>query len=192
MLNDELFEVGTLAQQLVHGYYTHIAAVQVAGHAMAENMGPESIPGTSTSVGFVTRKDGSYHAFDFKHYLRRVVHDRAIEEELPRIWLAGSLLRLGDALTRYQYFDRAPILEMIRHLRNGVAHGNHFRIDNANILRNYPAHTKQALVKSDTGKEFEILPSLNGQAVFFDYMGPADVLDVFLSAGLYLLRKSGR
>ena len=51
-------------------------------------------------------------------------------EELGRVWLVGALLRTGDALQRHHYFNRAPELELLRHLRNGVARRNVFKIDN--------------------------------------------------------------
>jgi hypothetical protein len=42
-------------------------------------------------------------------------------DDLDRVWLVGSLLAIGDALMRHCYFDHAPELELLRHLRNGVA-----------------------------------------------------------------------
>ncbi|OXC78250.1 hypothetical protein [Caballeronia sordidicola] len=41
----------------------------------------------------------------------------------------GALLTLGDELGARGYFDRAPILEIVYHLRNGMAHDNRFNID---------------------------------------------------------------
>jgi hypothetical protein len=35
---------------------------------------------------------------------------------------------LGDALSDHAYFDRDPALEFVRHLRNGIGHGNHFNL----------------------------------------------------------------
>jgi hypothetical protein len=40
----------------------------------------------------------------------------------------GALLTLGDELSAYGYFDRAPALELLYHLRNAVAHGNRLNI----------------------------------------------------------------
>lgn len=192
MTSENLYNVGILAQRLANGYYAHIAAMHVASDARAELLIPESMPGTSVSLGFVSRKDGTQHAFDFRHYLRLATSDPEITSELPKIWLAGALLTLGDCLAIHHYFDRSPILEFVRHLRNGIAHGNRFRIDNPKSLINYPAHTKDALIKGDSGHTFEILPNLNGQEVLFNYLAPANVLDAILSVGLYLIRKSGK
>jgi hypothetical protein len=108
--------------------------------------------------------------------------------DLDRVWLVGALLALGDALKQHGYFDHAPELELLRHLRNGVAHGNSFRIDNPKELTKFPAHNRLAWVKSDSKAVFEITPSLQNQPVLFDFMGPGDILDLLMSVGLYLVR----
>jgi hypothetical protein len=112
-------------------------------------------------------------------------------EELARVWLVGALLRIGDALTKFDYFDHAPELELLYHLRNGVAHGNVFRFTDGGKkrLKKYPeAHNRLAWLTSDTKKEFEIALNLQGKRVLFDFMGPADVIDLLKSVGLYLIR----
>jgi hypothetical protein len=76
-------------------------------------------------------------------------------DDLDRLWLVGALLTIGDALKQHRYFDRAPELELLRHLRNGAAHGNTFRIKNPKELEEYPAHNRLAWVKSDTKAEFD-------------------------------------
>jgi hypothetical protein len=40
--------------------------------------------------------------------------------DLDRVWLVEALLALGDALKQHGYFDHAPELELLRHLRNGM------------------------------------------------------------------------
>jgi hypothetical protein len=56
-----------------------------------------------------------------------------------------------------------------------------------------PAHNRLAEAKGDAKTEFEIVPSLNGKPVLFDFIGPADVLDLLVSIELYLGRVgSGR
>jgi hypothetical protein len=51
-------------------------------------------------------------------------------------------LRSGDALERNGYFDRALELELIRHLRNGIAQGNRFDIRDPNKLTKFPTHNR--------------------------------------------------
>ena len=55
------------------------------------------------------------------------------------------LLFIGDKLRLNEYFDKTPELEFLRHLRNGVSHGNTFR------LRDYGEPRRPA-----TFKNFEI------------------------------------
>lgn len=111
------------------------------------------------------------------------------QAHLERIWFVGALLTLGDALEEHDYFDRAPELELLRHLRNGVAHGNTFKIRNPNKLAKYPAHNKYALVRGGNRPEFEITASMDKQPVLFDFMAAGDILDLFFSIEVYLLRK---
>jgi hypothetical protein len=186
--NQAAFDAGQLAERLAQGYYAHLAAISVAADPRADQLVPQILPGHHVPIGTVKRKDGTEHAFDFKHFLRLARTDAVISCELERVWLAGSLLRLGDILTQNHYFDRAPELELVRHLRNGIAHGNHFRIDDPSKLAKFPAHNRYAWVRSDTKAVFEITASVQGQPVLFDYLGAGDVLDVLMSVGLYLVR----
>src|SRR4029077_10601305 len=103
-------------------------------------------------------------------------------------WLVGSLLTLGDALADESYLDHAPILEMVYHLRNGVAHGNRFDIRNRKRLHDHPAHTRDAFSKGDLKQDFEITPALEGRPVLFDFMEAADILALVTSVANYLLR----
>lgn len=163
----------------------HWAAIRVARDPRAVALSPN---GQIVPVGYVVRKDGTRHVFDFKHYLALAGNHPAMVDDLDRVWLVGALLAIGDALSRHRYFNRAPELELLRHLRNGVAHGNVFRIDNPASLIKFPAHNRLAWVRSDTKAEFEITPNLEGQPVLCDFMAPGDVLDLLMSVGLYLIR----
>ena len=186
--NQAAFDAGQLAQRLAEGYYTYLAAILVAADPRSDQLVPEVLPGQYVSIGKVKRKDGTEHTFHFAHYLHLARTDVVIASELERVWFAGALLRLGDVLTQHLYFDHAPELELIRHLRNGIAHGNCFRIDNLEKLIEYPAHNQDALIKSDTNAMFEITANLQGQPVLFDYMGAGDVLDALISVGMYLMK----
>jgi hypothetical protein len=109
-----------------------------------------------------------------------------IREQFPRIWLTGALLAVGDALKESGYFDRAPELELVRYLRNGVAHGNRFEIRYPDQLTKYPAHNRDAAFRTNT--IFEITPALDDQPVLFDFMEAGDVLDLLHSVALHLDR----
>lgn len=186
--NQEAFDCGQLAERLVGGYYTHAAAVELVADVRSVALSPPVMPGHAVSVGFVNRNDGTQRAFHYTHFLEQARIDVTLRGDLERVWLTGSLLAVGDAVSRSGYFDRAPELELLRHVRNGVAHGNRFNITNPVALATYPAHNRFAWVKSDKHSIFEITRALHGQLVLFDFMGPGDVLDLLDSVGLYLIR----
>jgi len=78
--------------------------------------------------------------------------------------------------------DHAPELELIYHLRNGVAYGNTFKITKSglNRLARYPAYNRGL---DGRGNAFHISANLNGQPVLFDFMATADVIDLLMTAG---------
>lgn len=184
------FEVGRLAERLAQGYYAHVIAIEVARDPRSNALVGSAPAGQAVPVSYVARNDGTQHVFDSQHYLNEARTHPELIGELPRTWLVGSLLTVGDALTKHDYFDHAPILELLCHLRNGVAHGNtfHFSVGGLKRLSRYPAHNKAAHVRSDKKTEFEISASLEKAPVLFDFMGPGDVLDVLQSAALHLIR----
>lgn len=183
-------KVGQLAERLAEGYFAHAAAIAAATHPNAQALAPLALPGHLVPLGFVSRKDGTTHAFHFTHFLQMASTNPEITGELPRVWLAGSLVTLGDALSLHSYFDHAPVLELIYHLRNGVAHGNRFKFTQRGLqrLQDYPAHNRWALIKGDLKEIFEIAPALEGQTVLFSYLGAGNVLDILMSAGNHLIR----
>ena len=183
-------EVAQLAERLSLGYYSHVALLDVAAHPKAVNLVPANLAGHVGPIGLVRRRDGTSHAFDFKIFMTKVT-DPLLADDFKRVWPTGALIALGDALAAENYFDQAPILEMVYHLRNGVAHGNRFAITNLDRLKKYPAHTHDADIKGDGKVAFEITPALNGKEVLFDFMEPGDVLDVLMSVGMYLRRLLG-
>jgi len=165
-----------------------MAAIQIATDPRAIALAQVTQIGNSVPLGYVKRKDGTEHAYHFNHFLVQARNDPTIRFDIERIWLSGAVLAVGDALSAHHYFDRAPELELLRHVRNGIAHGNRFRICNENSLLKHPAHNRRAWVRSDLKTEFEIKSALTGTPVLFNYMGPADVLDLLYSVGLYLIR----
>src|SRR5688572_5831171 len=128
--NPAAFAAGQYAERMASGYYVHAAALHVATDPRAAALAPPVRPGQRVSTGFVPTKFGPDHAFHFWHYLNQARTMPAYAEDLKRIWLIGAVLAVGDVLQQNAYFDRAPELELVRHVRNGIAHGNRFRIDN--------------------------------------------------------------
>ncbi|TCS12314.1 hypothetical protein [Caulobacter sp. BK020] len=180
LLNEDAFRIGRLAHRLGSGYYAHSAILDIVSKM------DHSHPIDYTKSRDVIRKDGTRQTFLFDYYLRESFRNVQIKGDLDRVWLAGALIALGDALEKSKYFDRAPHLELVRHLRNGVSHGNKFRIDNPEKLKTYPANNFSAPVKSPTANRFEVTPSINGHNVMFDFMEPADFLDLFAAVEIHM------
>ncbi len=119
-------------------------------------------------------------------HLALLREDRDLQADFLRAWAGGALLALGDELKVHNYFDHAPVLELVYHLRNAVAHGNRFAINESGKKRlaHYPAHNRQA-VRSPAGTVFEITPTTSGP-VLFDFMGAADVIDLLQAVEYHL------
>jgi hypothetical protein len=177
------FNIGRMAGQMARGYYAHCAAIEVAKDPRASSLIPEALPGQPIPVARVARKDGTAHVYSLLHYLEWGRSDQDLVHDFQRVWLIGSLMAIGDALSKCGYLNRAPLLELIRHLRNGIAHGNIFEIRDPSNLKRYPANNRGASFKAD---EFEITPSLHCKPVLFDFMGAGDILDVLMSTEVYL------
>ena len=138
-------------------------------------------------IGEITRKDGTAHTLNLRHYLDLFREDHGLQREVLRAWAMGALLTLGDELSAHDYFDRAPVLELVYHLRNGVAHGNRFNITaiGRKRLALYPAHNRNAAVRSPKGVVYEIKSFLS-DPVLFGFMGPGDIIDLLQSVEVHL------
>ena len=189
-------QVGQLAQDLVNGYMAHAGTTALLRHPYAldalerlelENRGPAIVP-----IVPVTRKDGTAHFFDLSHFVRVVSTKPEFRSEQDRLWITGALLTLGDELTQVGYFDQAPDLEFIRHLRNGIGHGNRFHFLNGEPRR--PAHFTGAAgsdgvtAAAHPATTFEITAALEGRTVLFDFLGPGDVCDLLMVIANRLIR----
>jgi hypothetical protein len=196
---DEL-QVGQLAQELNEGYMAYAGSTSLARHPYAiqlverlerENTGPAIVP-----IESILRKDGSAAFFSLSHALRKISTSQTYREVHDRLWLGGALLTLGDELARVRYFDKGPDLEFIRHLRNGIAHGNRFHFERGAPQR--PAHftgsAQRLLADGHTttprgqAHTFVISSALNGRGVLFDFLGPGDVCDLLAFVSVRLLR----
>lgn len=191
--------IGLLAQDLVGGYSAFLAAGEVFDHPGTktvldaierENVGPAVVAGRE-----IQRLDGTSHYYALAHYADVAATSSGYREVRDRLWPAGALLALGDALADVQYLDRAPDLEFVRHLRNGVAHGNRFHLRGTEPKR--PAHFSGPDRRgrpdgstTERGRQtyFEIVPELNGKAVLFEFLGPGDLADLLLHLSWRLIR----
>jgi hypothetical protein len=192
IIDQAAWDVGVMAQRLASEYYTHIAALHVAADPRAATFAPPVEPGEMVSVLRVPRDDGTCHKFAFDHFVADVKKPELLED-FKRSWLASSLLRIGDAFGEHDYFQHAPEAELVRHLRNGVAHKNrlHFEMKNKRVVDpitgklRYPAHNRR-YTKALTMREYVIDTDLEGDAVLFDYGGPAAILDILTALGWHL------
>ena len=193
------FEVGQLAEALYGGYMSHAGIGNLIAHPSgsaaierleAECQGPASAP-----IASVLRKDGTSIWYSLSHYLRQSTA-RRFSEMFERVWLGGALLTLGDALDAEGYFDKGPDLQVVRHLRNGIAHGNRFYFRNGEPRRPARFTGPQQRLMSDgvtstpvgDAITFEITPGLHGQEVLFNFMGAGDVCDLLQFVGVRLTR----
>jgi len=180
--NEALAKVAQLARDMAVGYTAHITASRIApridSNALVKLIG--AYPTDS-----VPRKYGPPFTFHTQDTFGDAVVRDTIREEFPKIWLTGSLLAVGDALKDNDYFnDHAPKLELVYHLRNGVAHGNRFEFNDRGRKRlaKYPAHNHDCY----THGIFEITPALDGTPVLFNFMEAGDVLDLFFDVADHL------
>lgn len=188
----DMLAVGRTAHRLASGYYAFLVAQSVAANPLSMNSLPPAKELGDEPIGELKRKDGSFHTVNLRHYLDLFREDHDIQSEILRSWATGALLTLGDELSAYGYFDRAPLLELIYHLRNGLAHGNRFNMTQSGLSRlaQYPAHNRSAPIRSPTGATFEIEPSTSGP-ILFGFLGPADVIDLLQSVEVHLSRQAG-
>jgi hypothetical protein len=78
--------------------------------------------------GHFERNPGVMSPAAFDHFLAEGRKPET-REAFDRVWLMGALLMVGDALGANRYFGHEPEAEIIRHLRNSIAHGNRFKFD---------------------------------------------------------------
>jgi hypothetical protein len=109
---------GQTARRLASGYCAFLVAQLVAANPKSIN----SLPPHPT--GEIKRKDGTAHTLDLRHYLDLFRENHDLQSEVLRARAMGAPLTLGDELSARAYFDRAPVLELVYHLRNAVAYGN--------------------------------------------------------------------
>ncbi len=186
--NPDAFRVGKLAERLAAYHYAYHAAFQLARDPRAAALMPQREPGQIVPEGRVPFADGSgEQRYHFAHYLAVGAQSETIQE-FDRTFYVGALLALGDALSAQHYFDRAPELELVYHLRNGVAHGNRFTFTKSGLIRlsKYPAHNRLSFPLSPA--PLEVTPALAGREVLFGFSGPAETHLVFSGASRHLIR----
>jgi hypothetical protein len=166
--------VGQLAHSLFAGFLAHTASIHVARDPRCDALVPRIPVGGSIPTVTFPRIGGDERHVDFASALRYGRQSPRARAEFDRIFLAGALLTLGDALHPH-YFHNDPLLEVVRHLRNGVGHGNRFRFKHG-----HPNNHPNRFV-GPGGAVFEVTDDVEGRPVLFDFMGPGDVTDLLLA-----------
>jgi hypothetical protein len=122
-------------------------------------------PGSTIRLG---RRDNSYYeGIKLWDSIRAVRGSAGFNLDFLGSQIMTILSWVGDELSKNSYFDKAPELELFRHLRNGISHGNTF-----NLLNGEPRRPAKF-------KNFEIAPALHGQPVLFEFMSTGDLFDLF-------------
>jgi hypothetical protein len=126
----------------------------------------ELFPIPDNSAGF-GRSDGTmYRVSNYGPLVHQLRANPQFNLEYIGLLLQTVFVNLGDELARNQYFDKSPELEFFRHVRNALGHGNRF-----NFVGKEPS--RPATFNGRT-----LSNALDGQTLFFDYMGPGDALDL--------------
>jgi hypothetical protein len=193
IIDQAAWDVGILTQRLAGEYYTHMAALHVAADPRAAAFAPPVEAGQSVPILRVPRDDGTHHIFHFSHFLSQV-REPELVDDFKKAWLASTLLTIGDALGVNGYFGHAPEAELVRHLRNGIAHKNRFSfhpavIDSSSGLLKHSAHNRRYQIALSM-REYVIDTNLKGSSVLFDYGGPAVILDILTVLGWHLTRSA--
>lgn len=123
------------------------------------------------------------------YYLAEGLKPNTIDD-FNRVWLMGALLMVGDALGDNGYFGHIPEAEIIRHLRNGVAHGNKFKFhaavkDSTSGKLKYPANIFRYAARQVMPMH-EVETNLEGTGVLFDWGGPDAIVDCLTVLGIHL------
>lgn len=189
IVNQAAVDVATLAQRMVSQFFSHHAALYVARDARAQKFAPPIETGQNVPVLKIPRRDGSAMIMSFDHYLAEGRKPET-KQDFDKVWLIGALLMVGDALGANKYFERIPEAEIIRHLRNGVAHGNRFSfrrdpIDKTSHKLKYPANIFRYAERQGMPMH-EVDTDREGTEVLFVWGGPDAIIDCLTVLGVHL------
>jgi len=175
----KLFEAAQLAQRLVAGLLGFHAALTLLEDDRVLALIPPKNPGDIVVEGLLPHLGcDKGHAYHFTNYLDQI-RSEPNRTLIHRLWASNALIRFGEALKQHGYFNRNPCLEMIRHLRNAVAHGERFEIRDPQKLAKYPAFLTAGLC------HWEITPALDGKPLY-DVVSMGDIASVIQHAGIHL------
>jgi hypothetical protein len=184
--NAAAVEVGQLAERMIKQYFAHCAAMLVARDGRSDQLMPHVEAGQMVPVFRIMGNDGRETTAHFPLFLEAFRAPEA-QGDFDKVLLEGALLTVGDALKANKYFGNIPEAEIIRHLRNGVAHGNKFSFDKSvkdattGRLR-HPANT----ARYAAWQVREVETHLQGTEVLFAWGGPLAIVDCLTVLGVHL------
>lgn len=175
MFNARAFAVARLAECLYADYIGYDALLKLGRDPRAVAHIPAKELGQNVPIGRLTRAEDGHEmiVYHYRHYLAEATKP-GVDADHARVFLGGALMTLGDALKHNGYFDHHPELEMIKHMRNAVGHGNKFDIRNPEALTRYPAHTHRDT--PDGTLRLELTEALHGTPFMFDFMEEYEVV----------------
>jgi hypothetical protein len=187
--NQPMVDVATLAQRMVSQFFSHHAALCIARDTRAQKFAPPIETGQHVPVLKIPRRDGSAMIMSFDHYLAESRKPET-KQDFDKVWLIGALLTVGDALGANKYFGNIPEAEIIRHLRNGVAHGNRFRFssdvkDKTSGKLKHPANIFRYAGRQGMPKH-EVDTDRQGTEVLFGWGGADAIIDCLTVLGVHL------
>ena len=109
-----LSDTADLASELHASLLGFDAALTIFADDRVLALIPPVKPGELIPSGLLAHLDSERgHHYDFVRYLQRLRQDPE-RTTTSRLWASGALIRFADDLTRHNYFDRAPHLELGR------------------------------------------------------------------------------
>jgi len=194
IVNQQAVDVAILAQRMVSQYFAHHVAVYVARDPRAETLRPQIESGQVVPIVKIPHDDGNVMVMWFDHFLQEG-RKPDTREAFDKVWLVGALLTVGDALAakKNKYFGHAPEAEIIRHLRNGIAHGNRFTFypwvkDEATGRLKHPANISRYAAQQAMPVR-QVDTDLEGTEVLFSWGGgPAAIIDCLTVLSIHLWR----
>lgn len=160
-------EIADLIRKLQKTYAGTSATLYLFSHSRIFDFLDSTGVDRGSSI-ILRKKDGSnYDGLDIYESINEIR-----SSNINMTWLLKNIhitriIRIGDQLDQNDYFDKAPVLEFFRHLRNAVSHGNEFTFYNDEPKRN-----------AEFGS-FKLDDRLNGTTALFEYIGPGDVMELF-------------
>ncbi|NIZ06475.1 hypothetical protein [Pseudoalteromonas sp. HF66] len=125
----------------------------IASHKVREYLGIAN----ATHIVVPTNEPNKMYKVELSDCISYLEKNSKLTISYLNLPLKAALLDLGDELSQMKYLHKNATLEFLRHIRNGIAHGNKFNI--------------QSLKRPASFNELTINTSLNNQKVMGDMHG---------------------